>query len=64
MSGQRIGLQSVKRAKTAKICNFDTFLAVLRPKYGWIQLDLDLKYLPPYIVSDFWVEFGIWTIFD
>ena len=28
----------------------------LRSKYSWIQLDLDFKYLPSYIVSDFSVQ--------
>ena len=46
---KKIGLQSVIWAKTAKIGH-------LRPKYGWIQLDLDFKYLPSYIVSDFSVQ--------
>ena len=42
--------------KTTKIGHFGPFWAVLRPKYGWIQPDLDLKYLPQYIVSDFWLR--------
>ena len=42
--------------KTNKIGHFGPFSAVLRPKYGWIQYDQDLKYLPPYIVSDFWLR--------
>ena len=50
------GKKNVKCAKTAQICNFGTFWAILRPKYGWIQLDLDWKYIPPYIASDFWVR--------
>ena len=45
------------RQKLPKKRAFLVSLSCLKPKYGWIQLDLILKYIPPsHIVSDFWVR--------